>query len=508
VSVVPHTGSVRVAPDVVLKIEFSEAIDPLSVNSAVFVSPSSLKSEIKVKRRTLSVSFPDGVPQNGVVSVTVGSGLKDLRGNTLASSTTTAFTTGDEIASGNINGRIYGDKPFNGFLVGAYPVDDSLVITPDTILAPYLTQANDSGNFSLDYLTPGWYRVICWEDKNKDKLYQPGIDRIGIAGNDVELASHSAAYIEMRVAKQDTSEAIPVFLQSFDRNHLSLRFSGKIVLSEFLEKSFSIVDSSQSPLPIKSFWIDPLDSTKLIVLTELQSAELLYTARFESDTTIFEFAGSPQIDTTGPLLMKSVPLDQAKSVPVNLIGLLMFDDALSSDSLDRAITLSIADSEPTPIAPVIRQNNSLEWKTPTALPTGARCLLTIDLTKIFDTAGNVAGDTIRTIFFMTIDPAETGEVSGVITGISNSPVRVSIAKVSAQKSEPIVTSTNEEGAFFFEHLPPGEYNIWCWEDANSNGLFDPGQIDPFRYAEKFAVSQVAIVVRARWETSGLNLSLR
>ncbi len=508
-AITPVSGSVNVPANTEIVIEFSEPIDELSLISSVFVSPHEENLKFKVRGRRLIISPKNGIPADRPMTVTIGSGLKDLHGNRLPGSLSFAFTSGDSIRGGGINGRIYGDPPFSGMFVGAWVVTDSLVIAPDTILPDYLTQAGEYGEFYLNYLSEGTYRVLCWEDKNRDRFFQPGLDRIGIPSRDVAVLLDSTIKINLYATKQDTAKFLPLILLATDQSHVQLRFSRKPVntKSPAYESLLNIIDSTGNSLNVFASWPDPTDSTRIIFLTNSQISGMIYRATYDTDTIAFEFKGSSEVDTIGPHVVSSHPAKDAKGLSANVNGYIAFDDKLVFDSISTIASLFFQDSVTIPIEISISEPNTIRWHPTKPLPEGSKCIFSINLGKISDSQGNRAADTTITIFFTTIDLAVNGEISGQVKFTGNPKVFVAAKRIGNAKLPQTQIQANSDGTFMLRRITPGEYSVWCWNDSNHNGIFDPGTLLEYSASEPFYVLQDTITVRARWESSGVILKL-
>ncbi|MGH7454020.1 MAG: Ig-like domain-containing protein, partial [bacterium] len=107
-----------------LEFTFSEKIDHASFEQALFISPASAQNEEKRLRfrwrgLRVEVIFPDSLRQERTYVVTLGTDVRDLRNNRLASAFSLAFSTGDSIDTGEIHGQIFHEKPA-GVLILAY----------------------------------------------------------------------------------------------------------------------------------------------------------------------------------------------------------------------------------------------------------------------------------------------------------------------------------------------------------------------------------------------------
>lgn len=442
------------------------------------------------------------------MTVTIGSGAKDLHGNPLLTSMTIVFTAGDSILGGEVKGRIYGDPPLTGMMAGAWLVTDTTDISPDSILAPFLTQASDLGVFSLQYLPAGLYTIVCWEDKNRDKLYQPGLDRLAIAWKDVDVLPDSSIELNLFATKRDTVKLSVFLLRPTDNRHLQLRLSKKLTeMTTDWSQAIHVEDSLGNELKLYSVWIEPLDSSRINYFTALQDENMRYAAVVAGDTGVFDFSGGPKPDTTGAAISLTFPTPNARDVSLEANGFVAFDDQISGDSLIYALTLTVSDSVSYPIDVSHPSPNILKWKVEHELATDQRCLISLDLSKVFNSEGVVAGDTIWTLFFTTLDPGGTGEIAGQVISLSNNNIKVSAKRIGVTKLQPNEVKVSPDGTFIFRYLAPGDYELWSWKDSDGNGKFNFGNLTPFQHSESFAFLQDTITVRARWESGGVILHL-
>ncbi|MGH7602072.1 MAG: Ig-like domain-containing protein, partial [bacterium] len=124
VETAPAKNATRVPLSAHLEFTFSEKIDHASFEQALFISPAPAQDEDKKLRfrwrgLRVEVIFPDSLRRERTHVVTLGTDVRDLRNNRLANAFSLAFSTGDSIDTGEINGKIFHEKPA-GVLILAY----------------------------------------------------------------------------------------------------------------------------------------------------------------------------------------------------------------------------------------------------------------------------------------------------------------------------------------------------------------------------------------------------
>ena len=129
----------------------------------------------------------------------------------------------------------------------------------------------------------------------------------------------------------------------------------------------------------------------------------------------------------------------------------------------------------------------------------------LDVTEfdIYDLAGNVLGDSLRTYAFAIYDPDSLGSVSGEIIVVDT-----------ARQDDPVLITFDEleqdfsyqfkiEGRNFNVALPAGRYLLTGFIDSDRDGEIGNGSLFPYRLSETRARLPDTVAVRARFETAGI-----
>jgi hypothetical protein len=174
-----------------LIFEFDEYVDRRSFQDAFRISPQ-VKGDLEFEwgAKDVEVKFPTDlykIDPNKTFVVNISTGLKDIRGNSIAQAVNFAFSTGSKIDMGRIEGKAYNNN--NKIIaVFAYDVNSSKGYDPSKNLPDYLTESSAEGIYSLTNLAPGKYRVISLLDDDRNLLFTAERENFGVLPFDVVIA--------------------------------------------------------------------------------------------------------------------------------------------------------------------------------------------------------------------------------------------------------------------------------------------------------------------------------
>ncbi len=87
-------------------------------------------------------------------------------------------------------------------------------------------------------------------------------------------------------------------------------------------------------------------------------------------------------------------------------------------------------------------------------------------------------------------------------------IAVTVASVDATDVRRKSLSLPAPGGFILDQLPEGKYLLSAFRDADDSGTYSYGLPFPFKPAERFAVYQDSVKVRARWGVEGVVIPLK
>jgi hypothetical protein len=201
VRVQPESGAVSVMPRAV-EFRFNEVVSERprgaqSLRQLVVLSPGDGDVEVAWNRNALAVRPGKGWRQNTAYTVTLLSGLSDLRGNAAAHPFRTVFSTGATIPSGVLRG-----SAFDWMAGRAAPMARIEATRPGDSTLTWAVAADSSGRFVLGSLPADTFLVRGWIDANGN-----GVRDLREAWDTVTVALRDSARADFYAFPRDTAGA-------------------------------------------------------------------------------------------------------------------------------------------------------------------------------------------------------------------------------------------------------------------------------------------------------------
>ncbi len=522
ISTIPRGDSINIPGDDKISIRFSENINKKTIDGAIFISPRfSGETKYKWKSQTLNIILPDSFADSTTYIVNVGASVSDLRGNKMENSFIFAFSTGDKINKGRISGAVFKDsKPYPNASIGLFEFlrPDSLTQF-DSTYPPYLTQSGKSGEYSFEYIPDGEFFVIAFNDKNKDQLFNYPQEIFGLPDRIADVSvDRGEPDIDFFMQEEDTA-AIEILSTTITADRLlKVRFSSKVSSDSLRENRNKIyLEPAAAGQPVRNPSAIKQRSGLLSSTFQFYFDNIIEGVyRLKIDADIFgrhpdsirtiesaEFTITADTDKTPPEIDSVSHLKKIISPTDSVIEIFFSEpirDQLAKDAF------SIIDSDSSLYNIKIRRPdrfalslfiNDLKWN--------KNYTMTVIESLIVDLSGNRLGDSIRQYEFATYDLDSLGSVSGTITlEPSVDTTAFPYIKFISPDRKFVYEERVLTGHFDFP-LPPGKYFLSGFLDKNNNGLQDYGSLFPFHYAETAAFYPDTIRVRARFETTGIEL---
>lgn len=513
-------------------LEFDEHVDHRSVEGSIFVSPSLGRLEFDWSGTEVEISFTDPLRPNTTYVVNVGTDVIDLRNkNRMASAFSLAFSTGNSIDPGTIMGRVYPSSlsdQLSGITVFAYALDH---VDPDTLDASkstpdYATQTGKSGEFYLPHLALGSYRLFAVRDEYKNLLYDPETDEFAAASETVQVTADDTLRTDviMRLAREDTTSPRLIKVTPLNRRLLLAEASepvdtsslgtANVLVTDTLERRHLRIISVAARLPLRK---------EFFVLTEEQEPGLPYELRLRgtkdlsgkevnASASSIEFMSSDSSDTSPPAVESFSVADSGRGVEVRPTLEIRFTEPVQRvgwqgiaelrDSLGGSVVLDggWANDAAIVVRPAAHLMGRSWYKL--AVRTG----------MLRDWNGREGADTMRVVWFQTLDPERLSSVTGQVSDSRKDdavgPVVVTAWPVGKKDAVPKSVVVEEPGPFELRELAEGQYVIHAYRDRNRNNKFDAGRVFPFVLSERFSIFPDTLKLRARWPLENVRVQLK
>ena len=525
----PPAGSTHVPLDVSPKLTFNERIQPRSIEGNLFIAPIvEFEAEANWRGNEITVRFEEPVLSDRTYIITVGTGIRDMRGNRMDSTYVYALSTGPNIEEGEVSGLVVHEgQPARNAYIWAYslsgkPDPDPAGTTPD-----YLIQAGRDGTFTFTHLSADRYRFFAFLDQGRDRLYDADVDPVGVPTRDVVLSEEEMADgpLWFRMAVNDTAAMHVTSVRTSHMRELSVFLSEAPRGDQVQDLDAYVITGveEEENLEVTSAYQDPADPATIVLTTAPQVRDRAYLLTvnglentwgepIDSTENTAEFTGSSTENPPRPRLLEVQPGNRSRDIAQSTELLFSFSEPVSME--EGAVVLLDSTG--------LEAGGGIRWINPTVAamrpdtllqPSAEYEILVLaGLVKNgFDLPLQATGDRPDTLAyaFSTVDPERYGSLSGrfededpAITG----PVEIALYGVrDADPSSEIELAG--PGDFRFDNVLPGRYILQAYRDANGNGRYDFGSAMPFIPAERSMVHPDTVEIRTGWETEDVTLRL-
>jgi uncharacterized protein (DUF2141 family) len=518
----PLNGATMVAPGSVIDIQFSEYVSA-PAGRGVYISPrQSREPKVKWKGNRLQITLDSAFSPEKTYVVSLMRGLADLRGNQFDSNAQVAFSTGANLDSGRVSGTVEaGGKPASGVYVGLFSIED--VTKPgtnwDSLFPIYLTTTNKSGEFDLRYLPSTEFALATFTDANRNDRINIGVEPFGVPDRKVIPNFGIARPLHLKMTTVDTARPQILSATWTSDQLLRIRFAKPIFVQHprFGTTAVALRSESDSTLVFYTRGILESDSLTTVVTAAFdQLAVGKYDVVFTFDTLQSPIVFTPlavdsTVDKTPPRLM-SFSLNLKTVFTADSAAIFTFSEPIDrTPTLDSAFTLTADPGLPMTLGGSWVDPFRYRMKT-VPFEEGQSYSAIVDLTKLRDRAGNACGDSVQRFTFNRINSDSLGTVTGevhvdsLISGISQGRTEKLVTFERIGKSQRFELRISRSK--FTMALPGGKYVVTTLVDSDGNGQFTGGRLIPYTLAETLVRHPDTVVVRPRFETTGVTIRVK
>lgn len=503
VSHFPESDAINAPRRMIARLEFSEPVNRPSVEAALFLSPDPRQRlRYRWSGRTLELIYLDSLDADRTYVISVGSQAKDERGNPCGTTYTIAFSTGQQIDRGSIRGWIEGLETPQAVSLWAYRIESEASVDPIRQTAEYGVQADRDGGFRFEYLKNGSYRVFAIHDRNRDGLWTPPAEPVGVPPWDVTVSEMSVPWISLRLAQQDTIAALIRSSRAVNDRLVDVRMNRPIsTLAGWfvgpMKDTIAVLDAYADSAGADEWHVFPERR-----LTEgdwriIAAGEDVF-GSFWQDVDTFEVRA--RADTSRPRIYRMVPAprSRARLTPEKIA--IEFTEPIELDPEFAAMSTFVIGDSDTVVTEFVRSApRMLDIVPDQLLPEGTGCRIFLWASSILDLSGNAVGDT-TIAFDFSIWPADSlGMLVGKVVDVDSGRFAVYITAV-RDRMPTAATETSAGAEFRIERLPAIQYVLEAFHDRDYDGKFSYGSVRPFVFSEPFWISSDTVLVRARWES--------
>lgn len=483
IEVLPADSAVNVRLDTPIRILFDEYIQASASNIAL--SPPVEKFSVKVRHKSIEVDH-SGLLPNTTYRVVISTALSDLRGNSLRKALSYAFSTGSQLDTLSIEGRIFDSEfsPSGGVRIHGYSKEDP-EWDPQKTDPSAITWSGKDGRFALENLPEGNFAVVGILDENRDGFLSEN-ELIALSPEDYGAGDDIPWSMLLFVPDSTPPELISSSAEG--QYIVKIRFSEKIKLDGIDVSSkpdvggFAPFIYPEEPQIVGLMAESPLPEGKIEF--EVKGIADMRGNRGDYNSTVEIRETAPDTIPPSPAMNKKVRLLPEDSLLVRLDKPVRSGEVVVEDSLGREVAGSVSMSDPYSI--VFTPEN--EWPSREDIEWRIEKIITLD--------GDTISDSTR--HELRFESAQGyGNLMVNIADVCENLI-VRAVMLDTERREFSLTAT--ESGFSASSIPRGQYSIYLFCDFDGDSRWFPGSISPLKVPEPIFIYPDTIDVRGFWTT--------
>ncbi len=502
VSSIPKANATNFKGTTIL-LTFDEAVKLNSPREEIIISPSPGKDvDFVVKGNRVFITPKIPLKDSTTYSFLFREGIQDITENNPPVNLRLSFSTGPYTDSLLLAGEVHDvllGTPKEKMTVAIYSSDTFNIFnhTPN-----YFTQSDKKGNFKLENLRPGRYRIYAFDDDNKNLKVESRSEMFGFLANEIILARNI-----------DTLSIGLVQLDSRPLRISSIRNLGKMTRVKFsksvidyeLTASKEITHCFGDNLTEINVWNPPGPDSLKVTLSARDSLNskkdtVFYVKVTDARPVKEKFTwlmGKPEINPENPKLITTLTFNK----PIRNFN---FDSLYIQIDTTQRIPIT---KENITYVPQRRELKVIKDLPKKLFGADQNPLISLYAKRTF--AISIEDDTAK----VQSAPALIywPEENGILTLQANTKVKNYILQLVEKGSGKPIQQVVNTPRLVAKNIPPGNYYIRAVIDTNQNGSWDPGNFSEKVEPEKIiyyngADGSRTIPVRANWEIGPLQFS--
>lgn len=447
-----------------LRIDFDEYIQLKDISKNLIISPPIKYTKIipsSTGNKYLEIQWKDTLQANTTYNFNFGNSIVDLNESNVLPYFNFAFSTGEKLddlyISGTVSDALGNLKNSEGkdknLVVGLFQVKDTMNYRQKPY---YISKADEDGYFELNYLTPGKYKIIGFDDENSNSIYDIGKENVAFQKDEINLeASISGLKLKIFPSKKEVRY-----------KEMSIVTGGVLMTFEGNPENVIVKTVGDKPADYKVRHKSKSDSIKIwfdaakenIGATVSENLRFSYETGSKQDTVsiFYKKPAKDEMTITNPFSNKLAPETDFRFTSNYIIDKIQPENwKLVSDSIVQDFTASISELDSTQI--MIRSN----------FVVGKKYQLTVPK----NTLGSFYKRLSESVRF-DFEVAKAEDFGSFSAHLTNLPSQKFWIQLLDDKNEPAYQKYTNLADVKFVNLKPGAYKLRILVDNNENGVWD------------------------------------
>lgn len=474
-----------------LRIDFDEYITLKEINKQLIISPP-LKKMTKIipsgmANKYLLIKWEDTLQANTTYNFNFGNAIVDNNENNALKYYNFAFSTDEKIDDFYISGEVKSliankekKSEESSLVVGLYQEKDSMNYRQKPY---YITKADPDGYFELNYLSPGNYRILAFEDSNANSVYDAGKENVGFLKEGIVLdKSVSGLNINLFPSKkvlkyQEMKEVPGGILMTYEGNPADVKV---LSINEKL-KDYKVTHSPQSDSI--NIWFDAkkqnlgIDASENLKFSyddgvKQDTVSVFYRYNAKNEMSVSNTKGSILAPKEDFVITSNYFIDKIQPEKWTLV----------SDSISQEFTATIS------------PNNSYEILIKSNFKEGKKYSLTVPK----ETVSSFYESLLKSYRF-DFESGKTETFGTLLFTLKNAPTTKFWLQLLSENGNIEYSKYGNEAVVNFNSIKPGTYQPRILVDNNENGIWDSSDFSTETFAEDVFLNPKKIEVRPLWE---------
>lgn len=482
--------------DNTVRLEFDELIDATTIRQELIITPEPKGSfDIKAKPYSVEIKFDQALQDSTTYTLNFRNGIKDLSERNPSKNLKIVFSTGNTIDSLGLNGRVrtlWTNQNANETTVALYDIQKTDTVPLLKRKPDYFIKTDTSGLYSFENIKASKYRLIAFQDKNLNLLYNSKTEQFGFINDTITLDTAIINGIDFKIYPSDTDP--PKIQKSLSRQtnyQISFDKGLKNVNVQFIDSTatlpyiFRDKELTFFNYPITSDTIQ----TKIIVQDSTGN-----TKDFESKIYFINIDGRKSTVNNLPIRF----VDLKNNTKISKPDYYQLEFAFPITQFDESKISILGDSIPQSTI-TTQWIDSSRSKLKIYVANKAQKELQLHIPSATFTAFN--GDTNQT--YTLINTLYQQDEYGAINGTYPAYNGQKILQIIGLRDRDIIDSQIFTDRFTFDKLIPSEYILRVIEDTNANGQWDPGNYETNTLPEPIFIYNTLLKLKANFELNDI-----
>lgn len=447
-----------------LRIDFDEYITLKDVSKNLIISPPIQYSKIipsTTGNKYLEIQWKDTLQANTTYNFNFGNSIVDLNESNVLPYFNFAFSTGDKLddlyISGTISDALGNEKNSEGkdrnLVIGLYQVKDTMNYRQKPY---YISKADPDGYFELNYLTPGKYRILGFDDENNNSIYDIGKESVAFQKEEIALETSISG---LKLKTFPSKKAFKYKEMTVATGGVLMTFEGnpeKVIVKTVGEKPVDYKVTHKPKSDSVRIWFDATKEN--IGATVSENLRFSYNTGVAQDTMsiFYKKPTKDEMTISNPFSNKLAPETDFRFSSNYLINKIQPENwKLEADSIAQNFTAKISELDSTQV--IVKSN----------FISGKKYQLTVPKNTL-SSFYNRSSESVRFDF----EVAKAGDFGSFTANLISVPTQKFWIQLLNEKNDPVYQQYTNQSQVKFINLKPGTYKLRILVDNNENGTWD------------------------------------